>query len=540
MPKHVILFCLLVLSMQTFASHIVGGEFTYKCIGVNRYEFTLNLYRDCLPPSQGGGNPAALNEDDPAFITIFNGNTFYRVDSIPASSSITVPVNFSNDCINNPPNTCINRLQFRYSVTLPASPSGYTILSQRCCRNGSINNISNPGNTGATYQCKIPPSNVACNNSADFLNYPPQVICINNPFVYDHSAFDADGDSLSYEFCNAIQGADPNNPKPKITGGFLPALNSVNYISPLNGLNPMSGNPQIKIDPVTGIITGTPNLLGRYVVNVCCHEWRNGVLINTVNREFQFVVTNCSKAVIANIPQYSEEPNTYVVSCKSYSVNFVNLSTGGFRYEWDFGVIGSSTDTSTLFQPTFTYPDTGTYIVTLIVNKGSTCPDSITRIVKVYPFFKADFEYNGLLCPEQPLSFTDKSTSTLNNINYWKWNFGDGNSSLLQNPTHTYSNIGSAFNVTLISGNAFGCRDTLRQIIEIPAVNIFAGNDTIIVLNTPFTFNGRGAQSYTWSPSDFLDNPFIFNPTATYSDTGKYTYVLQGITSNGCIGLRYD
>ena len=82
------------------ASHIVGGEFTYRCIGTNRYEFTLNIYRDCLPPSQGGGSPTALADDDPAYITIFRGNNFYRVDSIYAANSLIVPVNFSNECIN--------------------------------------------------------------------------------------------------------------------------------------------------------------------------------------------------------------------------------------------------------------------------------------------------------------------------------------------------------------------------------------------------------------------------------------------------------
>ena len=532
------LIILTCITHTTFASHIVGGEFTYKCVGVNRYQFSLNLYRDCLPPSQGGGNPNALADDDPAYITIFRGNSFYRVDSIGADSNIIVPPNFSNSCINNPPATCISKLTFNYTITLPDDIATYTIMCQRCCRNGSINNILNPGNTGATYFCTIPPSPVVCNTSADYLNYPPQIICINNPFVYDHSAFDADGDSLSYELCDAYRGGNPDNPKPKIVGGGLPSLSAVSYLSPLNGINPMGGNPVIKINPVTGVITGTPNLIGRFVVNVCCNEWRNGVIINTVRREFQFVVTNCSKAVVANIPQFSEEQNTYIVSCKSKSVYFVNTSTGGFKYNWDFGVDGITTDTSTLFEPTFTYPDTGTYLIKLVVNQGSTCPDSITRIVKVYPDFKTDFDFKGLLCPDVPISFSDKSTSTYLPINFWQWNFDDGTTSTEQDPIHVYSNLGKMYNVTLISGNKYGCRDTAIKRLDIPYVNVFAGNDTVIVKNTAIQFNGSGAQNYSWSPSTNLDNPFVYNPNATYTDTGKYSYLLQGITSNGCVG--YD
>ncbi len=518
------------------SSHIVGGDISYTCLGGSTYEFTVSIYRDCLPPSQGGGNTSALLADDPAYLTIYNGTSFYSFDSVFAASSFTIPVDFTNECINNPPATCINRLQFKLIKNLPPSSQPYTMIYQRCCRNETINNIITPGTTGATYSCVIPPSNIVCNSSAVFNKYPPQIICINNPFVYDHSATDPDGDSLSYELCNAFKGADPSQPKPILIGGSIPSFGTVNYRSPFTSLIPMGGNPTLAINPKTGLITGTPNIQGRFVVNVCCSEWRNGVKINTESREFQFVVTNCSKAVIANIPQYSEEPNTYIVSCKSYKVDFVNQSSGGFRYFWDFGVIGIGTDTSSDFQPTYTYPDTGTYVVKLVVNAGSTCPDSITRLVKVYPDFKADFDYKGLLCPEAEISFFDKSTSTVNNINFWNWNFDDGGTSVLQNPTHTFANVSKNYQVTMISGNQFGCRDTAKLTLPIPDVNVFAGNDTIIVKNTPIVLNGTGAQDYTWSPPDFLSNTNTFNPVAVFSDTGKYVYYLQGITSNKCIG----
>lgn len=534
MLKKLLFSILFLLPIVGMASHIVGGEITYKCLGNNNYEFTVNIYRDCLPPSQGGGTPSALAEDNPASICIYKGNSFFAVDSfINFTSSLVVPVNFSNDCIVNPPATCLSLLQFKFSKNLPASPDSYTLIYQRCCRNETVNNIINPAYSGASFYCTIPPS--ICNNSANYTYYPPQIICVNNPFVYDHSATDADGDSLSYEFCAALNGGDQQNFKPTYLGPFKPNLQSLNYRSPFSPTLPVGGNPILKIDPVTGIITGTPNIQGRFIVTVCCTEWRNGVPINVVRRDFQFVVTNCSKAVVANIPQFSEEQNTYIVSCKSYTVNFVNQSTGGFEYHWDFGVAGSNTDTSNIFQPTFTYPDTGTFKVKLVVNPGSTCPDSITRLVKVYPDFNTDFEFNGLLCPNSPINFTDKTTSTFLPINYWNWNFDDGTSSPLQNPTHSYSNIGKNFVVTLISGNKYGCLDTAVQTLPIPVVNVFAGNDTVIVKNNIIQYNGSGAANYQWNPSDFLDNANINNPTGFYSDTGRYTYILTGITNNGCI-----
>src|SRR5690606_34288231 len=258
-------------------------------------------------------------------------------------------------------------------------------------------------------------------------------------------AIDADGDSLSYEFCESYSGGTPNAPKP-FPPQTLPGLPpTVIYQGFYSATMPMSGSPQIQINPTTGMISGTPNMLGRYVVTVCCHEWRNGKIINTVKREFQFVVTNCSKAVVANIPQFSDEFNTYIVQCESNTVKFLNQSSGGFSYLWDFGVPNA---TSKEFEPAFTYPDTGVYTIKLVVNRSSTCPDSISRLVKVYPDYTADFVTNGLKCPNAPISFSDLSDGTYKPVVNWNWNFGDGTGSTEQNPVHIYNN-GGEYNVQL-------------------------------------------------------------------------------------------
>ena len=201
MRKTFLSLLMVLFASGSFASHIVGGEITYVCLGNNNYEFTVNIYRDCI-----GGNPAALESDNPAFISIFRGSNFFSFDSLYLTSQQVVPVNFSNDCIKNPPPTCLSLVQFKFVKNLPASNQEYTVVYQRCCRNEAINNIINPGITGATYSCKVPP--LICNNSAKFTYFPPQIICVNNPFVYDHSATDADGDSLSYEFCEALTGGN--------------------------------------------------------------------------------------------------------------------------------------------------------------------------------------------------------------------------------------------------------------------------------------------------------------------------------------------
>lgn len=527
--RPIVIFLAVCFPGMARASHMIGGDVIYRCLGGNNFEITITLFQDCLY-----GEPGALAQDNPAYYSIFSGNSLVRADSVSALSTEIVSPNFSNACINNYPNTCMRKQVFRFNVNLPPTSVGYTIVYERCCRNASINNIITPGNVGVTYFATIPPfsSGTCPNNSAIFKNFPPQIICANNPLAYDFSATDADGDSLSYRLCEARPGGSTNDAKPY--GNAMnpnPTGDSVNYLPPYNSARPMSGVPPLQINPRNGMMTGTPNAIGRFVVTVCVTEWRNGVPINTISRDVQFVVTNCSKAVVADIPELPDEPNTYVVECKGFTVHFTNQSTGGFSYLWEFGVPGA---TSTDFEPTFTYPDTGTYVVRLTVNAGSTCPDSISRLVKIYPQFHTDFDWTGKLCPEEPIQFNDRSTATYPPIAQWNWSFGDGSASSDQNPVHVYRRPGGPQQVTLISKSKLGCRDTLTKTLPLPYFDPFAGNDTIIVIGYPFSLNGTGSQFYQWTPADYLSNPNIANPSVAFPDTGRYTYVLHGTSEEGC------
>ena len=536
--KILLILALLLPAAGVLASHIVGGEVTYRYIGstafANKYEIRLVIYEDCI-----NGQPDAIQMDNPAYLAAYDLGNLGLVafdTNINFSESVNVPANFSNACVSNIPEVCLLRKTFIKQFYLPFNDSGYIISYQRCCRNGQIANVVDPGDRGATYFCTIPPRSLApTNNSAVFNNFPPQIICLNNPLFYDNSATDADGDSLSYEFCSAVEGADASDIKPF---PLPPPYPNVLYRNPpYSAANPFTGFPVIQIDAVTGIITGTPNRLGRYLVTVCCSEWRNHKKINTIKREFQFVVTDCSKVVVASIPQYSTDVNTYIVECDSFTVNFENKSTGGFAYHWDFGVPTLNNDTSNEFQPSYIYPDTGIYTVKLLVNPGSTCPDSISRFVKVFPKFHTNFSDSGKPCPGLPIYFTDQSQATIKPIVSWDWNFGDGSFSTLQNPTHTYG-FGGTYNVLLISKNIKNCVDTIVHQVYIESFKPYAGKDTIIVKGESVYFNASGGNQYLWTPSIYLDNPAIHNPVGTYPDTGTFYYTLKVVSINGCEG--YD
>jgi gliding motility-associated-like protein len=518
------------------ASHIVGGEFVYNCknnevgTGYIKYDINFKLYMDCI-----NGQIDAINREDNGYFVVYDAVTKRALDTIVKyrTTKDYIPADFENSCVTNPPNTCLLRNTYDFTLTLPDNGNGYYVATNNCCRNGTIVNINNPSETGASYFIFLPPRSLF-NNSARFSNLPPQIICVNNPFLYDNSATDPDGDSLSYAFGPAFQAITSTSGNQIAAQFSPPPYPSVNYGFGILPSRPMPGNPILQINPQTGIISGTPNQQGIFVVSVYCYEWRNGIKIDSVMREFQFVVTNCSKSVVANIPQYSEEFNTYVVQCKSLTVGFENLSTGGEYYHWDFGVPGIVTDTSNEVNPVYTYPDTGTYVVKLYVNHGSTCQDSINRFVKVYPTFFSDFSFDGLHCPGSVIQFHDSSYGSRASIS-WSWDFGDSTFSDIKDPTHVYDS-GDTYPVVLISKNDKGCIDTVKEDLFIEDFRPFAGNDTIIVKGESINYNASGGSTYRWMPATNLSDSEINNPVGYYPDSGHFAYNVYIKSDYGCEG----
>lgn len=444
------------LTQYVSASHIVGGEMSYVCMGSNHYQITLKVFRDCF------NGQAAY--DDPTNITIYDANGVQVAGSpfpIFFPGSDTLDNNSGNTCMIIPPGICVEEADFVTTVTLPPSPGGYTMVFQRCCRNLITVNIIDPANTGTSYVTNIPDSSFAlCNSSPSYNNFPPTFICVDEPFTFDHSATDPDGDLLLYQLCAPFMGGTSFNPYP--VPAEPPPYGFVTYQAPYAAIDPMGGNPPMAIDATTGLLTVTPNTLGNFVVGVCVEEYRNGNFLGEHKRDFQFNVVQCGNILTATTP----DP---VNNCSGYTINFVNNSIGGTIYHWDFGVPGITDDTSNLFSPTFTFPDTGVYTVTLSVNPNDTCTAVATSTVYVFPSLNVGFNApNGII--NQPIQFTDQSTTTFGSINSWLWNFGDGTYSNIQNPLHSYQTPAD-YTAMLVAGTTLGCENVASQAIHIEEFN---------------------------------------------------------------------
>ncbi len=524
---------MLFFCFTTTATHIVGGELNYRHIpNTNDYEISLIVYRDCY-----NGIPQL---DNPAYIFIYDDfNNLVTTMAMVLDSAQIIPSTVNSPCFIPPVDVCYQRSFYQPQIiTLPPSNGGYQLAYQRCCRNNTILNIVDPGGTGATFYAFIPPTSLFSRNSNPvFDSLPPPFICDGLPFVFDHSATDIDStlinnvwvhDSIVYELCEPFTGADASNPIP--TPNNLPVpppYVPISWQAPFSLSNVVSANPPFVIDANSGIITATPNLQGQYVLAVCAKEFRNGIYLSTTRRDFQLNVVPCPTLVVAAI----QNP---LIVCGSNTVTFQNFSINASSYDWDFGVVGSLADTSHLFSPTFTYPDTGSYLVTLFAHSAVNfnCKDSTTSIVRIYPDYLPTFTFVKETCTNS-VSFTDTSNLDAGNTITWNWNFGDGSTSNQHNPVHLYSP--GNFVITFTGTSAKGCIKTVTQQISIPSL-LTLSVDSIDPVRCSGECNGSVAINANngTAPYAFQWNDPLFQNTALADSLCKGNYEVIVIDSNNC------
>lgn len=512
----------------SFANHITGGEMFYTYIGQSgglyQYNVTLKLFRHC--------GPVGAPLDPSAPISIFDrvsGATVWS-ENVPRTNVQILNLTTPDPCISNPPEVCYEVGFYTFTVSLPASANGYIIAYQRCCRIAGINNLVASSTVGATYTAEIPGTafltTAPQNHSARFTGADTVIVCANNPFQYSFAAFDANNDSLRYSFCTAYEGGSTSMPAPNPPAN--PPYIPVPYSFPFSSTSPMGSG--VTINPATGLITGVAPAAGIYVVTVCVTEFRNGIPIAVQRKDLQIKVGDCNIAAASLQPEY--------ISCDGFTLTFQNLANSPLinSYFWDFGVPWLTNDTSTLATPTFTYPDTGVFIVKLVTNRNQNCSDSTTAIVRVFPGFFPDFTSSGI-CVNKPTQFTDLTSTAYGVVNSWRWDFGDlttiADTSRQQNPTWTYTTTGSK-NVRLIVSNSKGCVDTVFRTIDIidkPPITL-GFRDTLLCRGDGVQMQASGSGLWSWTPLVSISNPNTATPTV--NPTTTTTYYVQ-LNNNGCI-----
>lgn len=226
--------------------------------------------------------------------------------------------------------------------------------------------------------------------------------------------------------------------------------------------------------------------------------------------------------------------------CKNSTATFTDLSTpAGAVKQWyfDFGDGTNQTFTSPPF--THKYVDTGLFNVTLTVTDNNGCTDrqSISGLVRVTSpkaMFKAA---STRFCQGGVLQFTDTSKGYITRYN---WDFGDGGTSTLKNPTHTYGGADASYTVKLIVTDTVGCMDTATKVNYIDVKRpkpAFTAVDTSAIcppLETKFTLGGSDYESHYWDFGDGQTSQ-LQNPRHFYNAYGTYYAKLYVAGYGGCI-----
>jgi gliding motility-associated-like protein len=569
--KYYLIFLIAFLNLKVQAAHIIGGDVIYKCTGKDTvrkttgFDIFFTMYRD----SKGGGAIFDSDAEFGLFRSVDGGKSWAYVKSVITSPRDIGEVTYENPCIIVPPSIGVEKAVYNFQFDLPWNTGIYQIAYQRCCRNGTITNIIDPGSTGAVFSIEISETAILdCNNSPVYTKFPPIVICAGEPLLFDHSAIDQEGDQILYEFCAPLQsggrqgdgttGGDPTGcmgvrPSPL---KCAPPYREVAFQLPtFSTSNPVGGLPQMAINAVSGLITGTPNITGQYVVGVCAKEFRNGKLLSIVRRDFQFNVTQCQIAVDAIIEpdvqritegyvEYKRENNVFKFkSCGSNFIPFVNKSIQDRNikgYKWKLN-IENQVDSFNTKDLDYTFNKTGLYTGLMIVNPDlSNCSDTAKIEIEIYPKIEADFTYKYDTCIAGPISFTDQSLSPESNITNWSWQFNAKDTSSQASPVFEYKTPGEK-DITLTITDSNKCRSTLKEKITylpVPALLVieptqFTGCVPANIFFNNLSFPIDTTYKIEWDFGDGKKGDDI-SPSHVYDSIGLYDVSIKITSPIGC------
>jgi len=223
--------------------------------------------------------------------------------------------------------------------------------------------------------------------------------------------------------------------------------------------------------------------------------------------------------------------------CAPLVVNFTNTSTGATSYSWNLG----NTNTSFLQNASTSYPTPGTYTVTLTAT-GSSGSNTTTLQIVVNPPPVISFSATDTqVCKGVPVTFNNTTNLVATGTGTYSWNFGDGNTSTAQNPSHPFVTPGY-YSITQTATNSNGCTASL---VSANYIHVLAGPTALFATsNTAFcrppaqvTFTdastGSAPLSYAWNFGDFFTSPSA-SPTHSYSTTGSFTVKEVVTDSYGC------
>ena len=505
-----------MLPFTANATHIVGGEIGYRCLGGNQYEITLRVFRDCF-----NANPTALF-DDPGIIGVYasNGLRLSNISLRPIGND-TLSEGLDSCYTSFINSVCVHTTVYKSVITLNPRVGGYHFVYQRCCRNTTISNIVNPTEAGATYDILLTEAAMQkCNSSPVVNSWPPVYVCANQELNVNSAATDVNNDSIAYKLCAPLVGGTLQRPQP--IPPTAPPFQPVIWLSPTYSLaNVLGGNNPLTIDVNTGIMKGVPPVLGQFVVAVCLEEYDRSTknLLSVVRRDFQYNVVNCS------VPQATFEAPKEV--CVDSKLTLKQSTPGAKSVEWYLGEPGAEKLIAKGDSVNLTFTAAGKNRITLYYEKGTACQSTFSAVIDAIAIDVISTPLagqNSVVCRGSNFEVNIQNKQVNRSLTYdWQTN---GNLVSGQGSSLATFKMDAPTLITLNLSNALGCKSTLIFPVDIHASiqsNINTGvqlcRDVPTVTNENFNKN----LSYNWLPKNGLSNPNIGNPVITLNSSQIYS-----------------
>ena len=505
-----------MLPFTANATHIVGGEIGYRCLGGNQYEITLRVFRDCF-----NANPTALF-DDPGIIGVYasNGLRLSNISLRPIGND-TLREGLDSCYTSYINSVCVHTTVYKSVITLNPRVGGYHFVYQRCCRNTTISNIVNPTEAGATYDILLTEAAMQkCNSSPGVNSWPPVYVCANQELNVNSAATDVNNDSIAYKLCAPLVGGTLQRPQP--IPPTAPPFQPVIWLSPTYSLaNVLGGNNPLTIDVNTGIMKGVPPVLGQFVVAVCLEEYDRSTknLLSVVRRDFQYNVVNCS------VPQATFEAPKEV--CVDSKLTLKQSTPGAKSVEWYLGEPGAEKLIAKGDSVNLTFTAAGKNRITLYYEKGTACQSTFSAVIDAIAIDVISTPLagqNSVVCRGSNFEVNIQNKQVNRSLTYdWQTN---GNLVSGQGSSLATFKMDAPTLITLNLSNALGCKSTLIFPVDIHASiqsNINTGvqlcRDVATVTNENFNKN----LSYNWLPKNGLSNPNIGNPVITLNSSQIYS-----------------
>ncbi|UHG92685.1 gliding motility-associated C-terminal domain-containing protein [Spirosoma oryzicola] len=369
-------FFTLTLPLRSRATHQVGGQLEMKAVGDVPGHFKVIVTNYLEDGTQG-----IARQSNTGNLGIFRkrDNTLMLSFTVRESAA-RQRVIYSNEYCAEMRN--LKFVVFTYEGDIQLTPSAYTdsegyyMSYQTRNRNAGINNISDPSQIGFTFYLEFPAlqqNGTAFNNSSPrFAPINGEYLCLGEPFTFPFSATDPDGDELRYSLVTPLDQkgsgrTGQNNAQSIVSAGPYP---DVTWLSGFNATNAIPGSPSLSINERTGQLSVTASQLGLFVFAVKVEEYRNGVKIGEVRRDFQFLVVDCPPSTVPD-PTVQLQNRTLglrdATICRGDSIVIQATANTSWNYQWRRNGINLANAT----KPSLTIREAGEY--TVVVSQKVAC-----------------------------------------------------------------------------------------------------------------------------------------------------------------------